>query len=300
MGFISSLKKVQIICVFIFLSSWGFALEDPVGLPLYYWREPTWHNFGDILSVKLVERILGSPVRIYQKNTPEQKLLAIGSIFYFAREGDVVWGSGINGKKIQKEDYVFKQLDIRAVRGPITRQFLKEKFGIEVPEIYGDPALLIPYLFPEFRRKKHPQIPYLIVAHYLDQKLFPKSKYEHIAYSTDPWYETIEKMLNSEFVISTSLHGIIVAEAFGIPARLLRVSEKEPLLKYQDYYLGTNRPDFQYAISIDEALEMGGEPPFECDLEMLYDSFPFEFWPGQSFHKPNFSILPYEETETKY
>ena len=35
--------------------------SEEEGLPLYYWRTPTITNFGDYLSVKLVERIINGP-----------------------------------------------------------------------------------------------------------------------------------------------------------------------------------------------------------------------------------------------
>lgn len=261
------------------------------GLPLFYWQEEPFVNFGDHLSLKLVERIVDGPVAFYQRKTPnsKKKLLAIGSIFYFALDNDVVWGSGINGKRLNKRDYAFTQLDIRAVRGPLTRQYIEENFNIECPEIYGDPALLVPYFFPEFQKKENPSLDYTIIPHYSEQKLFPKAQYPNVIYSTDPWDKILEKILDSKFVISTSLHGIIVAEAYGIPARLLRFTEIEPLFKFVDYYLGTNRPYFQIASSIEEALRMGGEPPFDCDLKKLYEAFPFEYWPNVTFKKPNFS-----------
>lgn len=261
------------------------------GLPLYYWREPHWTNFGDYLSLMLVERIVGEPISVYKKKKiPEKKLLAIGSILSFANDEDIIWGSGVNGKRPFKEHYLFTKLDVRAVRGPLTQNFLYENFGIEAPSIYGDPALLIPYFFPEFERKENPQYPYLIIPHYSDISFFPRSKGEDfIIYPTDPWNDVIEKILDSEFVISSSLHGVILAEAFGIPARLLRVTEKEPLLKYQDYYYGTGRFEFKFANSIEEALLMGGEEPFNCDLEKLYHAFPFEIWPQANFKHIDFS-----------
>ncbi len=255
-------------------------------LPLFYWNEKwrgrTFVNFGDYISLKLVERIVGGPVRAYvkgQKNR-EKKLLASGSIFSFANDHDVVWGSGINGKLLKKKDYTFKTLDIRSVRGPLTWQFLKDHFGIISPKIFGDPALLIPYFFPEFTRKKQPSYDYIIIPHFSEEHLFPKSQSDHIVYSTDPWDEIIEKIVDSRFVISSSLHGVIIAEAYGIPARLLRITETEPLFKYYDYYLGTGRPDFNYATTVNQALEMGGEPPVQCDLEKLYKAFPFDYWPN--------------------
>ncbi len=272
------------------LSSYSMIqLEE--GLPLFWWGEDPTINFGDYLSLKIVERIVDSPVRYYRKKpkSREQKLLALGSIFYFAYDGDVIWGSGINGKTLQKKYYEFTHLDVRAVRGPLTRQFLQENFKIDCPEVYGDPALLFPYLFPEFRPKVSPTYEYIIIPHYKETALFPKTEYPNVIYPTDPWYEVVEKILDSKFVISGSLHGVILAEAYGIPARYLRFTEREPMFKYQDYYSGTGRPNFRYATSIEEALEMGGESPFVCDLQKLYESFPFDLWPSAPF---KFTQLP--------
>lgn len=261
------------------------------GLPIYYWQQSSFVNFGDYLSLKLVERITGGPTHLFKRKrfNNEKKLLAIGSILVFALDEDVIWGTGLNGKRTDKYHFQFTNLDVRAVRGPLTRQFLKDNFQIDCPEIYGDPALLIPYFFPEFERKQNPKYEYIIIPHYSEKKLFPKEEYENVVYPTDPWDEVIEKITDSQFVISSSLHGIIVAEAFGIPARFLKITDHEPLLKYQDYYLGTNRPYFQYAASVEEALEMGGEPPFQCDLKKLYESFPFEYWENSYFQTPIFN-----------
>ncbi len=250
------------------------------GLPLYYWRQPHMVNFGDYISLKLVERIVGHSVRVYQKNTPEKKLLAIGSILSFANDHDVVWGSGINGKLLNPKDYVFKNLDVRAVRGPLTKYYLENEFGIKVPSIYGDPALLFPLLFPEFKRKQNPTFDFIIIPHYSEIRFFPKSQYPNVVYPTEPWDQVISKILDSKFVISSSLHGIIIAEAYGIPARLLRITENERIFKYLDYYMGTGRYDFKSASSVEEALVLGGEKPIKCDLKKLYFAFPFDLWPN--------------------
>ena len=262
------------------------------GLPLFYWQE-RWGgrdfvNFGDYISLKLVERIVDSKVRTYTKGKvfKEPKLLASGSIISFAADGDVIWGSAINGKLLHEKYYKFKDVNIRSVRGPLTRAFLKEHLNKDCPEIYGDPALLIPYFFPEFKKPENPVYDYIIIPHYSEEHLFLKTEWDNVVYSTDPWDEVISKIVQSRFVISSSLHGVIIAEAYGIPARLLKSTNNEPLFKYQDYYLGTNRSNFCYATTVDEALEMGGEPPFECDLEKLYQAFPFEFWPSAKFTIP--------------
>lgn len=255
--------------------------EIQEGLPLCYWHRKKAENFGDYLSLKIVERIVGRHVApaITKKEMEQHKLLAIGSILILANEGDVVWGTGMNGKRMDLSLYNFENLDVRAVRGPLTRNFILNNFNIDCPEVYGDPALLIPYLFPEFKKKKNPEHEYVVIPHYTEEYLFPKCLFPNAVYPTESWDEVIKKILNSKFVISSSLHGLVIAEAFGIPARYLRLSEHEPLYKYHDYYSGTNRPHFDYATSVEDALEMGGEPPQACDLKKLYQSFPFDCWP---------------------
>lgn len=251
------------------------------GLPLFYWKHKKFINFGDYISLKLVERIVGGPIREYQKDSREKKFLAIGSIISFAQEGDVVWGSGIKRDDFDNISYNFIHIDIRAIRGPLSRAFLTKQLNITCPEIYGDPALLIPYFFPEFQKSKHPHYEYIIIPHYSEQFLFPKDIFPNAVYPTDPWDEVIQKIVDSKFVIAGSLHGIIVAEAFGIPARLLRRCTKdEPLFKYQDYYFGTGRSQFTPACSIEQALTLGGEPPIKCNLKKLYEAFPFDYFPS--------------------
>lgn len=272
----------------LFLASTDIASMTKRAIPMYYWQDHI-YNFGDYISLKLVERIVGKPVEVvHPAHLYRRKLLAIGSILTYARDNDIVWGSGINGKCLDVKLYKFTTLDVRAVRGPLSRDFLQKNFNITVPEIYGDPALLFPYFFPELKKKAKPTHKYLIIPHYSELYLFPKEKYgETVVSPTLPWHEVIEQILDSEFVISSSLHGVIIAEAFGIPARCLKLTNKEPLFKYSDYYLGTGRPHFTVAHSVEEALNMGPEQPFKCDLKKLYDAFPFDFWAEINFTAPH-------------
>ena len=248
------------------------------GLPLYYWQTSRFVNFGDYLSLEIVERMVSEPIKVIKTIKPAtpKKLLAVGSVLRFAKEGDVIWGTGVSGRSVCEDVFSFKNLEVKGVRGPLTAQFLKDKKGIDCPEVYGDPVLLFPQLFPEYKRNPCPEYDYIVIPHFSEIEQFPREK--HVVYPIDDWREIVKKVLNSKFVISSSLHGIILAEAYGIPARMLRVSENESLFKYIDYYLGTQRPDFRYATSVEEALEMGGEAPFCCDLNKIYEAFPFEYW----------------------
>lgn len=250
-------------------------------LPLYFWDarpQLGFSNFGDALSEVLVARMTGHPVSIVDKPFSNQKkLLGMGSILNYAQDHDVIWGTGINGKA-PLHSYHFTTLDVRAVRGPLTRKFLLER-GIPCPEVYGDPTLLLPICFPEFQKQVNPSRDYIIIPHFSDESLFLDDP--HLVSVKENWDEVINKILDSKFVISSALSGVIVAEAFGIPARLLIVDNAhntENLMKYEDYYQGTDRFNFKYATSIEEALQMGGEPLPTCDLEKLYQAFPFEYF----------------------
>ena len=203
------------------------------------------------------------------------RLLAIGSVLHFAQDGDVVWGTGRNGK-IPDEAHAFRHLDVRAVRGPLTRAYLEAK-GMTVPEIYGDPALLIPEIFPSFaelaREKRHD---YLLVPNLHDIRLVENEP--NVVRPTQNWKDCVKQIVQSRFVVASSLHGIIVAEAFGIPARMLRLSDTEPDFKYQDYYAGTGRGHFHAARTLEEARDLGGEPAPTVDLRALHGAFPFDLW----------------------
>ncbi len=254
------------------------------GIPLYYYdarEEYEFTNFGDMLAEKIVERMVGHPINVtfntsFRRHNRGKKFLSLGSIFHYVEHGDVVWGSGVHGWFLDPTKYDLVDVDIRAVRGPLTRDFLV-RYDVPCPAIYGDPALLLPRLFPEFKRAENPRFEYIIIPH-LSDSFFCLTDPDVVSPRLD-WEKVVRRILDSKFVISASLHGIIVAEAFGIPARYLRISDQEPIFKYMDYYAGTGRPDFQFATSVEEAIEMGGERPFKCDLDKLYNAFPFDWFP---------------------
>ncbi len=231
-------------------------------------------NFGDHLSRIVCDAVAAHAGRTFSDEvaTP-RRLLAIGSILHFARDGDVVWGAGINGK-IALDAVKARRLDVRAVRGPKTAEILAS-FGIDAPSVFGDPALLVPTLFPG-RFAVKPVRDYVIVPNLHDLPLV-----EDKARLVSPlwgWNRCIEGIVGAEMVVASSLHGIILAEAFGVPARYVRLSETESLFKYDDYAQGTGRAMLEPAGSVAEALAMGGHPPPVFDAQALLAAFPFDLW----------------------
>ncbi|MGG7033603.1 MAG: polysaccharide pyruvyl transferase family protein [Flavobacterium sp.] len=211
---------------------------------LFWWNEKiiqgkTKENYGDVLGKYLVEKISGkSVVFAWPKKWSVLDYfmpiyVTVGSILTHVNHKCMVWGSGIISK-----DYSIKKARFLGVRGPQTRKFLLEA-GYEVPEIYGDPALLLPRYFAPKVEKKYK---YGIVPHYDDYKIvsnwFQDNSEIHLIdmMTTDVESKTIE-FLQCEKIISSSLHGIIVAHAYGIPAVWQKFSNKVfgDDIKYQDY-----------------------------------------------------------------
>ena len=265
-------------------------------IPLFYWSEIKFifrekENYGDLLSKYLVEKTSGKTVKFVQpKKQPWYKwdktnFLSIGSILHHADKNSIVWGSGIID-----HEHEIAEADFRAVRGPQTREFLLN-FGYSCPEIYGDPALLLPkYYNPQAERKYKVGI----VPHYHDYKkaveLFQdKPGIKVIDLLSMDVEETTREILSCENIISSSLHGLIVAHAYKIPALWVKFSDKifGNGIKYQDYFESLNIPfykaDFiENSKTAEELFRlMQGKPllPEEDDLkkvqQALLESCPF-------------------------
>lgn len=229
------------------------------------------NNFGDLLGPVVVA---GELARRGLGGSMAQRLLAVGSILHFARDGDVVWGAGVNGK-MPSSAYDFVGLDVRAVRGPRTREFLRSR-AIFVPAVYGDPGLLLPHAMPEvlaWREKPRHQVTVI-------PNLNEVAEWRKVPGFLDPrssLKKCLRRIAQSRLVVGSSLHGIVVAESLGIPARLI-TSNVEATLKYADYYEGTGRENYKAASSLHEALRLGGERDPRWSPEPLLEAFPEDVW----------------------
>lgn len=231
-------------------------------------------NFGDHLARVIAQAAAARRgLTLDEETKAPRRLFTVGSVLHFARDGDTIWGSGVNGK-IPLDRIAARRLDIRAVRGPKTATVLRD-MGMSVPEVYGDPALLLPTLFPG-RFRPEPVRDYVIVPNLHDLPLIEDR--ERLVSPLMGWNRCVAAIVSARFVVASSLHGIILAEAFGIPARFTRFSTTEDAFKYDDYAQGTGRPSLEPASSVEQALDMGGHPPIAFDADRLLDSFPFDLW----------------------
>jgi pyruvyltransferase len=247
----------------------------PHGIELFWWRSPAGVNFGDYLSSVIVTKMAAdADLFLDEERSAPVRLLAVGSILHFAHDGDVVWGSGVNGK-IPAGDHTFSHLDVRAVRGPLTRDFLLKR-GIKAPEVFGDPAILIAELLPSRFPRVERTDPVAFVPNLHD--LAAIQGWENVISPLDPWWSVVHRISKARYVVSTSLHGLVVADAFGIPCTYLRLSEEEKLFKYEDYVLGVGRSSLRVTRSREEAVRASPLDPIRFDAAPLKASFPYDLW----------------------
>ena len=184
-------------------------------------------NFGDVLTPVLFDHY--EIPYAFEKDSYDT--ICIGSIGNKARTGTLVLGAGVawHSTKINPfSKWLF-------ARGPLTRAAVLNSGGA-CPEIYGDPALLLPR-FCEESPKKHRLC---IVPHYQEFRLVKRDYPEqHVINLNKPDpLETARKITECEAVISSSLHGIICAHAYGIPAAWVKFSDRiiGDDTKYHDHH----------------------------------------------------------------
>lgn len=244
---------------------------------LHWWRMPYGKiNVGDYLSCVIVEWMKKECgiTSDSSYNGKTHHLYALGSIIDSGFQDATVWGSGC------LQEHMFwwrknRKLDICSVRGPLTREVL-QKNGYNCPEIYGDPAILMPMIYKPKDIKKNKN--YVVISHQSIQ-----SEKGTLSPVTTDYISFINKILEAELVISSSLHGIILAEAYGVPAVMLGNSQLDRF-KYYDWYYSTERYDFPVAQSVEEALHMKPvcPPNLSTMTKQVVEAFPEKLW-----HKQN-------------
>lgn len=209
-------------------------------------------------------------------------LYCVGTNIHGGWQSATIWGSGIYPPQTWAKKFLQKlsrrKLDIRAVRGPLTRQILEGQ-GFTCPNIFGDPAILMPMIYNPCKEKKYK---YIVIPQFIKEKEFRESHpSEHmVSMNTNDYKAVIDEIVSSEIVYTSSLHGIILAEAYGVPAVFFRGLPKWKDFKYYDYYYSTGRKDIKIAESFEDALTMKPLPlPDLTKMSQdLLDSFPYDLW----------------------
>ena len=202
------------------------------------------YNWGDDINVYMFEYIsnitvLAVPIgNTFLKNIDH--FLMIGSIISFYNlDNATIFGTGIID---EHQCLKGNPKCVISVRGPKTRQKLLVS-GIDCPQQYGDPVLLLPLFYkPEHKKsKKICIIPNMGTSYEEVEKSIKWLDEEYIILDMtryNKWTDIIDVIVSSEYVISESLHGLIVAETYGIPNVWVEFKEHQDYwsFKFQDFY----------------------------------------------------------------
>jgi len=248
---------------------------------MYWFKEK--HNFGDFINVYIVSKLTDKNIQwVHPKYSLKENYLCIGSVFNVASSNTIVWGSGLITDKIKK---IKKPKQIYAVRGPKTREVLKAH-NIDCPEVYGDPALLLPKFYnPEVEKKYKIGV----ILHYVDKPLkyydlFNKDDIKIIDIQQTAPLNFINELLECEIIISSSLHGLIVADAYGIPSIWIKLSNniKGNDFKFYDYFESVKRLneepiEITPSSCMEDILKFKKDYTIEIDLDKLVEVCPFDY-----------------------
>jgi len=221
----------------------------PTGL--YYCRT---RNFGDALNPLIFERVLGVPVRYAKKRRAE--LCGIGSILDSLMSTSLattvtqvclppihVLSSGFTFPSQRPRARPIRRMTVHAVRGRQTRQQLID-LGLLAPErpvAYGDGGLLAPLLLERDVTKRHfcGIIPHVAERDCAEIGALAVAVRDSVVIDFErPPLEVLEQVAACEVIVSSAMHGLIVADALSIPNIWMKVSDRiiGGRYKFDDYY----------------------------------------------------------------
>lgn len=238
-----------------FRASALFARTGVVSRRSLYWfyKQSDGINFGDWIGPYLFEKITGRPPYYYDPRWRSigPFFLGCGSILGHIHQPSraVVWGSGA----IKADSKFPPPKKIHAVRGPLSREICLD-YDYPCPPIYGDPGILMPrYYTPTAQRHKHPLG---IVPHFKDRQLATdllRNRDDILIVDVRQSVEAVvDDIISCETIVSSSLHGLIIAQAYGLPAAWAILSDKVigGGFKFADYFLGVGFDEPQSPIVI--------------------------------------------------
>ncbi len=246
---------------------------------LVYWNGVD--NIGDVLSPYIIQRLSGMTIRhkslchVERKRqikyllkflfrrisldelmdvrfSGEKNLLGIGSILSRSNRSSVVWGSGF-----MDSDESFNGGKVLAVRGRLSNEKLLNE-GHRGCSVYGDPALLLPLFVPPVLDKKYDVA---LIPHWSEYDYFQKT-YGDTCKVINVQTTNVEGFVNEltacHYILSSSLHGIILAHAYKIPA--LWISHGyigTDGFKFHDYFSSVDIPMYDGIKDFSSYLDKG-------------------------------------------
>lgn len=262
------------------------AVVDPRAL-IVDWvnRGPVKDNWGDAIAPVLAELLSGRQVvnvRDIVTTANKPVYTTIGSMLgTIAARNVEVWGSGFVDSSHSMK---VRPRAIHAVRGPLTRQRLLDS-GLDCPDVVGDPALL----YPLFYRPEVPKQYRLgVIPHFRDHELPAAQRLgEHddvLVIDLMAGITEVADQINAcERIASSSLHGLVAGDGYGIPSIWVRFSDRPygDGFKFRDYLASVGRAGEPEPLMVttstspDEIHDRFPDYRIDIDLDAFLSACPF-------------------------
>ena len=203
----------------------------------WWWREAPYRtNFGDELGWLLLERITGR--RVERTALGRCDVVSVGSLLetvlrHGAGNRPLVWGAGFlaPGEAVSRDALAFA-----AVRGRLTRERIVGGEDLAL----GDPGLLAGELLEvrPLRRNRLGLLPHRHDrAEQVVRAVGSRPDVDLLDVRMNP-LELITAIASCRFLFSSSLHGLVVADALGVPSCWVEptASVEGSGYKFRDYY----------------------------------------------------------------
>lgn len=274
-------------------------------LKTYYADVP---NMGDLLNELLIRNVFGYDVVRHKPATCELSVIGSGMDCFLKNtyiypkywslwqefrakftSGPVnVWCTGFIFNE-RNDSGFYRDMNFHSVRGELTKarveKILNKKLDIPV----GDGGLITPYLFSKPIEKKYAVG---IIPHFKEQSepIFQEiaGKFDNsiiINLRHDPM-EVIKQIAQCDIIISSSLHGLILADSFGVPNQWIVVTSnlKGDGFKFDDYYSAFNLKSNPLKVNssnipaVNQIIDNFKITPamMEAKQKEIYNAFPFK------------------------
>jgi pyruvyltransferase len=214
-------------------------------------------NFGDAVSKRFWREITGREITT---NTVQSHYITIGSVMHFVKNNSIIFGTGFISQK--GNNISAKPIEIISVRGPLTRDRLIKEFNLNCPKHYGDPLILMPCLYnkeivitdniigilPHYVDKNNSNLKLLI--HNLKNKGYTVNIIDIEV--GDKYEDLINSINNCKYIISSSLHGVIMGIVYKKKTCFVEFSNSVigGQFKFNDFFKSINI-DFKYKKNYD-------------------------------------------------
>lgn len=201
-------------------------------------------NLGDALSPLMVACVAGRPIEHTFFDAPVPRISAVGTIANLFSRGEItVWGSGSSryrnpgaGKdRVPFEIQPDTHYRVAATRGPIAASILARADFIN-RGVYGDPVWLLPRFYQPRIEKRYELGVIIHLSDLVDRAFEAHPDPRHLRYnvpdslkssirlintvtpvSVPAMKDRLDEILSCKRIVSTSLHGMVFAESYGIP-----------------------------------------------------------------------------------